>query len=62
MLCKICKEGLEGIWDPERTRRLKIDNSDEEYGNGMPCNVYVGRPFFLILTLLKAEVASGSRK
>ncbi|GAQ40529.1 HET domain-containing protein [Aspergillus tubingensis] len=34
MLCKICKEGLEGIWDPERTRRLKIDDSDEEYGNG----------------------------
>ncbi|PYH66923.1 HET domain-containing protein [Aspergillus vadensis CBS 113365] len=33
MLCKICIEGLEGIWDPNRTRRLKTDDSDEEYGN-----------------------------
>lgn len=28
MLCKICKDGLEGIWDPERTKRVGLNSTE----------------------------------
>lgn len=39
MLCKVCKEGLEGIWDPSRSSRLALlkdyfENEDEDDGGG----------------------------
>lgn len=24
MLCNVCKDGLEGIWDPSRSKRLAL--------------------------------------
>ncbi|PYI08854.1 HET-domain-containing protein [Aspergillus sclerotiicarbonarius CBS 121057] len=34
MLCQICKTGLEGIWDPNKTKRLKLDDNADKDGPG----------------------------
>jgi len=31
MLCKICREGLQGIWDPSKTKRVcRLDEFEED--------------------------------
>lgn len=35
MLCDVCKDGLEGMWDPRRSKRLALlrdflDNDDDD--------------------------------
>lgn len=35
MICSVCKDGIEGIWDPSRSRRLaKHEELDRRWGRG----------------------------
>ncbi|KAF4872195.1 hypothetical protein CGCSCA1_v008641 [Colletotrichum siamense] len=34
MLCDVCKEGVEGIWDPSRTKRVgRLEELEAQWGN-----------------------------
>ncbi|KAK1993451.1 HET-domain-containing protein [Colletotrichum falcatum] len=45
MLCKVCKDGIEGVWDPNRSKRVALVKDfdddmgpDSEDGDGTPTN------------------------